>query len=179
MPTNFNNNQPPQNPSNPFTPANDMGGTFGIPPEEFENNQNYQAPQQNYQQPVQQQMHQQPIQQSYQAPQQPQEEQEYPQDPRIVDYLIEQVIPARHPEMPADQVVSEKDRLYKILEAGIFETAYSQLQEDQKNELDTLMKYGADIPAIQAFFIEKIPNIQVQLGKYMEEFVKKYLNSEL
>jgi len=29
------------------------------------------------------------------------------------------------------------------------------------------------------FFIEKIPNIQEQLGKYMQEFVQKYLRGEM
>ena len=101
------------------------------------------------------------------------------QDERIVEYLISQVIPARNPNMPVDEVIKEKDRLYKILEAGIFETAYKQLAEDQKNELDTLMKYGANIPAIQAFFIEKIPDIQNQLGKYMQNFVESYLRGEI
>ena len=104
---------------------------------------------------------------------------DYPQDQRIVDYLVTQVIPSKYPEMPADQVVDEKDRLYRILENGIFETAYSQLESDQKDELDSLMKYGANIPAIQAFFIEKIPDIQMQLGKYMEEFVQRYLRGEV
>lgn len=104
---------------------------------------------------------------------------DYPQDERIVDYLITKVIPAKHPEMAADQLVAEKDRLYKILENGIFETAYSQLTSEQKDELDSLMKYGANIPAIQAFFIEKIPDIQMQLGKYMETFVENYLKGEI
>ena len=107
------------------------------------------------------------------------EPEEAMQDERIVEYLLTQVIPTKNPDMGAEALVVEKDRLYKILESGIFDTAYSQLNEENKDELDTLMKYGADIPAIQAFFIEKIPNIQVQLGKYMEDFVQKYMDGEV
>jgi hypothetical protein len=130
----------------------------------------------------------QPVQSYTSAPQQPapqpqstapQQQEQPQQDDRIVDYLITQVIPTRFPNMPADQVVAEKDRLYKILESGIFETAYSQLTPDQKKELDQLMQYGAKVAAIQAFFIEKIPNIQAQLGAYMEDFVQKYLKNEI
>jgi len=152
---------------NPFTPADNSSQDI-----DQNTNQDFnQAPvNQNYQMPSQAQVN---------TPLAMEEEQEYPQDPRIAEYLVNEVIPAKNPNMAADQVVAEKDRLYKILESGIFDTAYSQLQEDQKTELDTLMKYGANIAAIQTFFIEKIPNIQEQLGKYMQEFVQKYLRGEM
>lgn len=194
MPNDFSNNDgnAPVNPQNPFTPSDNTAPVQPMPevqptpaapsftnptsvdPMGYRADQTQpaaQVPTGEQSMPAQTP----PQVQSASAP----EPQQGPQDERIVDYLVTEVIPAKNPNLPADQIVVEKDRLYKMLESGIFETAYSQLNEEQKQELDSLMKYGADIPAIQTFFIEKIPNIQVQLGNYMKTFVERYLRGEI